>query len=104
MLDLTLHAGDESSEADHGASWSTVGYGDRVPVTSEGRLVGVFLMLTGVALVGTFSGLAASWFLAPAARRNQTEIETLTHEVARLRDALERIAPGSFGRSEPGGP
>ena len=73
---------------------TTVGYGDRVPVTAEGRLVGVFLMVTGVVLVGTFSGLAASWFLAPAARRNRTEIESLAHEVARMREALERAAPG----------
>ena len=69
---------------------TTVGYGDYVPVTSEGRLVGVFLMLSGVALVGTFSGLAASWFLAPVANRNRTEIEALAQEVAKLREAVER--------------
>jgi voltage-gated potassium channel len=77
---------------------TTVGYGDRVPITPEGRLVGVFLMVTGVVLVGTFSGLAASWFLAPAARRNRTEIESLAQEVVRMREALERAAPGVVSR------
>lgn len=76
---------------------TTVGYGDRVPVTTEGRLVGVFLMLSGVVLVGTLSGLAASWFLAPVASRNRTEIEALTLQVARLREALERALPGLGG-------
>jgi voltage-gated potassium channel len=73
---------------------TTTGYGDRVPVTPEGRLVGVFLMFSGVLLLGTLSGLAASWFLSPIALRNRSEIEALAHEVARLREALERAAPG----------
>lgn len=41
---------------------TTVGYGDRYPVTTEGRLVAVFLMIVGIGLFGTLSGLAASWF------------------------------------------
>ena len=43
---------------------ATVGYGDRFPVTTEGRLVAVVLMAVGVGLFGTLSGLAASWFAA----------------------------------------
>jgi voltage-gated potassium channel len=39
---------------------TTVGYGDRYPVTSEGRLIAVVLMTTGVALCGTFAGYIAS--------------------------------------------
>lgn len=41
---------------------TTVGYGDRYPVTTEGRLVAVCLMVVGIGLFGTLSGLAASWF------------------------------------------
>jgi voltage-gated potassium channel len=41
---------------------TTVGYGDRYPVTTEGRLVAVCLMVIGIGLFGTLSGLAASWF------------------------------------------
>jgi hypothetical protein len=64
-------------------------------VTSEGRIVGAFVMLAGVALVGTLSGLAASWFLAPAAQRNRGEIELLREEIEQLRRSLERRAgPG----------
>ena len=46
---------------------TTVGYGDRFPVTTEGRLAGALLMVAGVGLFGTFSGFIASWFLAPKA-------------------------------------
>jgi voltage-gated potassium channel len=43
---------------------TTVGYGDRFPVTTEGRLVAAVLMTAGVGLFGTFTGFVASWFLA----------------------------------------
>ena len=42
---------------------TTVGYGDKYPVTPEGRVVAVFLMTAGVGLFGTFTGLVASFFI-----------------------------------------
>jgi len=72
------------------ATMTTVGYGDRFPVTSEGRLTAAFLMVAGVGLFGAFSGLVASWFLAPKAAENRNEIEALREELAALRAALEK--------------
>ena len=43
---------------------TTVGYGDKFPVTTEGRIIGVALMFVGVGLFGTFTGYVASWFTA----------------------------------------
>jgi voltage-gated potassium channel len=68
---------------------TTVGYGDRYAVTSEGRLVGALLMVAGVGLFGTFSGFIASWFLAPKAAESRSEIELLRQEIASLREALQ---------------
>lgn len=45
---------------------TTVGYGDRYPVTNAGRLVGVMVMTAGVCLVGTLAGFIANKLLAPA--------------------------------------
>lgn len=42
---------------------TTVGYGDKYPVTTEGRIIAAFLMTTGVGLFGTFAGYVSSWFL-----------------------------------------
>jgi voltage-gated potassium channel len=46
---------------------TTMGYGDRYPVTTGGRLVAVALMVVGVGLFGALSGAAAAWFMQPAA-------------------------------------
>jgi len=45
---------------------TTVGYGDRFPVTTVGRLVGVMVMTTGVAVFATFAGLISSKLLGPS--------------------------------------
>jgi len=44
---------------------TTVGYGDRYPVTNAGRLVGVMVMTMGVGLFGTLAGFIANKLLAP---------------------------------------
>ena len=42
---------------------TTVGYGDRYPTTSEGRLLAVLLMITGISLVGVITASVAAWFV-----------------------------------------
>jgi voltage-gated potassium channel len=42
---------------------TTVGYGDKYPVTTEGRIVAAILMTVGVGLFGTFTAFVSSWFL-----------------------------------------
>ncbi|MDD1653219.1 MAG: ion transporter [Methanomicrobiales archaeon] len=47
---------------------TTVGYGDRYPVTPMGRLVGILVLTTGVAVFATFAGFISSKLLAPPAK------------------------------------
>lgn len=42
---------------------TTVGYGDIFPITLEGRLIAVFLMLTGIGVIGVFTATIASMFM-----------------------------------------
>jgi ion transport protein len=44
---------------------TTVGYGDKYPVTNPGRIVGVLIMVVGVGLFGVLTGFLANAFLAP---------------------------------------
>ena len=99
---------------------TTVGYGDRYPVTGEGRLVAVLLMVAGIALLGTVTAAVASWFVgrvADAARAEddaadaaseealRAELRALTEEVRRLRSELggAGLDRAQLGAPEPGG-
>ena len=42
---------------------TTVGYGDKYPVTMEGRIIAAVLMTAGVGLFGTFTAYVSSWFV-----------------------------------------
>jgi len=73
---------------------TTVGYGDRFPVTLAGRCIAAGLMFCGVGLFGTLSGVIASFFLGN--RRSDdagdtsaeilSRLESLQKEVTELRD------------------
>jgi voltage-gated potassium channel len=69
---------------------TTVGYGDKFPVTAAGRIIAALLMFTGVGLFGTFTGFIASFFLDPR-KQGQTEDSDLLKEVRLLREKLEGL-------------
>lgn len=71
-------------------SITTVGYGDKFPITSEGRIIAAILMVSGVGLFGTLSGFIASWFLKPAERDISADIDVLIAEVRDLKAMLKR--------------
>jgi voltage-gated potassium channel len=74
---------------------TTVGYGDRYPVTPEGRFVAAILMCAGVGLFGTFSGFLAAWFIGsePSSDPPQApaELTALREEIVALREAVSRL-------------
>lgn len=73
------------------ATITTVGYGDRYPTTTEGRMVAVVLMSAGVALFGTFSAYLAKWFIGPEVEESsERELQALRIEIAAMREVLER--------------
>ena len=43
---------------------TTVGYGDRYPVNTTGRVIAVTLMIVGIALVGAITASIAAWFVS----------------------------------------
>jgi voltage-gated potassium channel Kch len=78
---------------------TTVGYGDRFPVTNEGRLVGVAMLTIGIGLFGVLTGYVTNAFLRPKqvtndqATEDSSEIRIEIEELKRLvRELGEQVA------------
>ena len=70
---------------------TTVGYGDRYPVSDGGRIVAAILMIVGVALFGTFTGFVASLFVEPDIKREENEVHALAQQIKALRGEIQAI-------------
>jgi voltage-gated potassium channel len=68
---------------------TTVGYGDKYPVTTEGRVIAVILMIAGVGLFSTLSGFIAAWFLHPGQAAADTNLRNIEGEIRELRRSIE---------------
>ena len=67
---------------------TTVGYGDRVPVTNSGRFVGFILMTAGVAMVSVLTGYLANAFSPKTAEREQ-QLDNIERQLVEIRGLLE---------------
>ncbi|MDQ1734480.1 MAG: voltage-gated potassium channel [Pseudonocardiales bacterium] len=70
---------------------TTVGYGDRYPVTTDGRLVAAGLMLAGIALIGVVTAAIASWLIANVRAVEMDTEQHLDRQIATLRIELAEI-------------
>src|SRR3990172_2661056 len=70
---------------------TTVGYGDRFPVTALGRIIGIMVMFGGIALIGVLASFLSNFFLAPPKPPEERELEpgSPKAQVAELQKLLE---------------
>ena len=80
---------------------TTVGYGDLYPVTAAGRLTGLFVMFTGVGIIGALASILASVLIpspqsepvpdpAPPPGELQEELAQIRSELQALRELMSR--------------
>jgi voltage-gated potassium channel len=117
VLDAERRSPDASITTFPDALWwtmttiSTVGYGDRFPVTWQGRLVAISLMVAGIALLGVVTATIATWFVerirnveesvddveqavqdaAGAERATQAQLAEVLAELRRLNHRLDQL-------------
>jgi len=78
---------------------TTVGFGDIVPITTAGRIIGMALMYTGTVLFITFTGMLVTYWLRQEVERELTpleqeilkEVREQTRIEHRLKDIQERL-------------
>lgn len=79
---------------------TTVGYGDKVPVTVEGKFVAMVLMLVGIGLFGVLTGLFARLLVEPDLKREEGELAKLAAEIRLLRERLEVMEGQTRGNAD----
>jgi voltage-gated potassium channel len=76
---------------------TTVGYGDKFPVTSEGRILASILITVGVGLFGTFTAYVASWFV----EKREAEEEEKTQTANKEKENITRILKEEKASEQP---
>jgi voltage-gated potassium channel len=70
---------------------ATVGYGDRYPVTPDGRIVGVLVMTAGVGLFSVLTSYLADWFRRPRKSSPKVGLRVITQAPINASAALNEV-------------
>lgn len=79
----------------HDALWwavvtvTTVGYGDRFPVSEGGRAVAVILMLVGIGLIGVLTATVASFFVQEHTDANKDQLKAAHEDLGGRLDEID---------------
>lgn len=68
-----------------------VGYGDFEPVSVEGRIVAVGLMIAGIALIGIIAATLATWLIAEVQQQEEKDVAATRIQVAELAETIELL-------------
>ena len=80
---------------------TTVGYGDFYPVTAAGRIVGFFVMLTGIGIIGALASIFAA-VLVSGGKNDDASPSEVRDELRAIRRELAALRAASGRDDEPG--
>jgi voltage-gated potassium channel len=101
VLQFESHAVDANITTGGDALWwaivtiTTVGYGDKFPVTEWGRFTGVFVMISGVGIIGALASILSSVLIPPAPTSDVREAQdtdvSMRQELINIRSELAAL-------------
>lgn len=96
VLDAEQSAGGTITSLGDALWWAvvtitTVGYGDFTPITAQGRVIAVGLMVGGIALIGVVTATLASWIVEKVSLENQSSAAATSAQVDALRDEIAEL-------------
>jgi voltage-gated potassium channel len=69
---------------------TTVGYGDMVPVTDAGKIMAIFFMLFGLAVLAIFLSSLGTIFYKRQFEKNETDLTLIEEKLFERMDDLEK--------------
>jgi len=73
------------------ATVTTVGYGDVVPVTDLGRLMGIGLMFVGIAIIGTFISAFGAMLIGSRLKKHETVEDSTKSMIIKKINDIENL-------------
>ena len=73
------------------ATVTTVGYGDVVPVTDLGRLMGIALMFVGIAIIGTFISAFGAMLIGSRLKKHETVEDSTKSMIIKKINDIENL-------------
>jgi voltage-gated potassium channel len=115
---LVLEFENQSPDANIKSGWdafwysvvtiTTVGYGDRFPITTAGRIAGMFTMFIGVGIIGALASILSSILVGSRSASSENEeqntimmakieqeLTTIKNEITEIRQKVDKIVPES---------
>ena len=76
-------------------SMTSTGYGDVVPVTHSGRLIGIIAMIGGILIFATITAAISTIYMSKISRSHhdnlESKIDDLSSEVERLNKKIDEL-------------
>ena len=73
------------------ATVTTVGYGDVVPVTDLGRLIGIALMFIGISIIATFISAFGAMLIGSRLKKHETVEESTKSMIIKKINDIENL-------------